>query len=90
MVFHLSVVDMDDKNDVEDHRDGDKNTCLYCIFPLESSYLNSEYIAFDDNAQFLVLPVFSTSFYDSGTTFWSKIKWYFHKNQQIFLLVIFT
>ena len=74
MVVHLFAVDVDDKNDIEDRGEGDRNTCLYCIFLLENSYLSSEYIAFDDNAQCLALPVFLTSFYDSGTTFLSKIK----------------
>ena len=69
MLVHLSVVGEDAGNDVEDHYEGDKNSCLYCIFLLENSYLNSEYIAFDDNAQCLALLVFLTSFYDSGTTF---------------------
>ena len=69
MLVHLSVVGKDDGNDVEDHYEGDKNSFLYCIFLLENSYLNSEYIAFDDNAQCLALLVFLTSFYDSGTTF---------------------
>ena len=69
MLVLLSVVGEDDGNDVEDPYEDDKNSCLYCIFLLENSYLNSEYIGFDDNTQCLALLVFLTSFYDSGTTF---------------------